>query len=102
MLILFQSKAGADVLMMGAQAHELLQALGREPADRGVFLSEQIATALTALDQALRQAPEQAEQEDIDTEAPPLETALRQRAWPVQDLLQRALALGVDVIWQPA
>lgn len=99
MLLAFRSKAGADVLMLSQHAEPVLRALGREPASQGIFLPEQIDTALAALDAAL--APPAADSDrEVDAEAiVPVE--LRQRSWPLRDLLQRARSKGQPVTWQP-
>ena len=100
MLIAFKSKAGADVLMLWSHPEPVLRALGRDPAPQGVFRGAQLNDALTAW-QAHMAAPEgsTADQETIEDQAQP--TALRQRAWPVLDLLTQAARLGRDVTWQP-
>lgn len=106
MLIRFSSKAGADVLMLESHARAVLQALGRTPASEGIFLPEQIPTALACLDRALgegaaapesRPAPEAAGDQALEEAAP----QLRQRAWPVRALMQRAWETDRSVQWQP-
>ncbi len=101
MLTVFRSKAGGDVLMVGAHASAVLQALGREPAPQGVFRGPQLAEALAHWS---RWAPpvEVAGAAEEDGEAVAPDAGLGQRAWPVCELLRQALAQGHDVIWQPA
>lgn len=99
-MLRFHSKAGADVLMLGAHAEAVLRALGREPAPQGIFLPAQVAAALASLDQAEQQTTPAAE--DADEDAPPQPPApqLRQRAWPLRELLVRAAAEGHPVVWE--
>ncbi len=99
MLIVFRSKAGADVLMLGAQAQEVLRALGREPADQGIFRGDQIPEALRHLAATLTGQSEAPEAEEDDA---PQRLGLQARAWPVRSLLAAAQALGADVTWSPA
>lgn len=99
MLLAFRSKAGADVLMLSQHADPVLRALGREPAPQGIFLAEQIDAALASLEAALAPAPVD-DGAVTDPEAPAA-VELRQRAWPLRDLLQRARAKGHPVTWQP-
>lgn len=100
-MIRFQSKAGADVLMLDRHAQAVLGALGREPAAQGIFLPEQIEAALQAF--ATRPAePARAsvdDEEELDERDIP---DLARRAWPVLELLRRALAEQHPVLWMPA
>ena len=55
MLVVFQSKAASDFVMLISHAQELLQIAGKEgQAESGVFTAEQIPAALAALDQYSR------------------------------------------------
>ena len=100
MLIAFKSKAGADVLMLWSHAEPVLRALGRDPALQGVFRGAQLNDALTAWQTHAGAAhgPTDADEASDDE---PQSTGLRQRAWPVLDLLEKAARLGHDVTWQP-
>ncbi len=102
MLTVFRSKAGADILMLGAQATEVLQALGRAPAEQGIFRGEQIDAALEHLAQALAAAqgvpPDASDAGDADVPVPGLQV----RAWPLRALLEAARARQCDVTWTSA
>lgn len=100
MLTVFRSKAGADVLMVGVHAMSLLEALGRAPAPQGVFRGPQLAEALAAWDRWVPPSAEEPAAEEQDEATPA--AGLRQRAWPVCELLRRAQSEGVDVVWMPA
>lgn len=103
MLTVFRSKSGADVLMLWPHAEAVLQALGREPAHQGIFSGAQVAQALQAWAQwDATQAASSQEASDPDQPQEALSPALRQRAWPVCELLRAAESQGHDVIWQPA
>ena len=102
MLTVFRSKAGADILMVGAQAHEVLQALGREPAAQGIFRGDQIDAALQHLAQALAAVAEPPpEDPDAGEPAAPV-PGLQARAWPVRALLEAARVRQCDVTWTSA
>lgn len=103
MLTVFRSKSGADVLMLWPHAEVVLQALGREPAHQGIFSGAQVPQALQAWAhwEAAQAAPDQ-DVADPDQPEEALPPALRQRAWPVCELLRAAQQQGHDVIWQPA
>ena len=117
MLITFQSKAAANVIMFGETARQLLAVLGKDPGEdnsgnKGIVTVEQLPEALARLQAAIeaaraqqnvktaaeREAEEEAAREDgrSGMNAP---VDLAQRAWPLLDLLQRSQAEGVPVIW---
>ena len=100
MLYKFHSKAGADVIMTGPHGDALLKRLGREPAPQGIFTVEQIPAAIAAIEAAIA-ADEAPPAESGDAAAPRQRegVSLRQRAWPLAELLKRALASGHPVTW---
>jgi hypothetical protein len=97
--LIFRSKAGADVLMLQADAERLLRALGREPAPQGIVLPEQVEEALANF--AVRSEPPASPDDDADA-AEDLAPDLARRAWPLLELLRAARARGVPVTWSPA
>ena len=105
MIYKFKSKAGADVLMMGPQGDQVLRSLGREPAAQGIFLGAQLQESIGALERAVAEdeaefARLQAEAKAAGEPAPRREgVSLRQRAWPLVELMRHALNAGEDVIW---
>jgi len=110
MLIVFRSKAAADVLMLSRHAAPVLHAAGKllnqdtDAPERGVFTVAQLAGAIAGIERASAQGDaSQAPMQD-DEPIPAMEQAvsLRQRAYPVLDMLRQAQAKGVDVMWEPA
>ncbi len=110
MLYKFKSKAAGDVIMLGPDGDRLLRCLGREPAVRGVLCVEDLPAALQALEAAvlaeeqLPAAPDAisagAAGPDADVaRSTPTRVSLRQRAWPLMDLIRHALAERQDVVW---
>ncbi|HEY1129286.1 MAG TPA: DUF1840 domain-containing protein [Roseateles sp.] len=105
MLYRFKSKAGADVIMMADSADAVLRLMGRPPAPQGILE----AAALPALMQALEEgvaADEAQFQRAMDAakaagEPPPRRqgVSLRQRAWPLHELMQRSARENADVVW---
>ncbi len=105
MLTVFRSKAGADVLMLWPHAEAVLQALGRDPSAEGVFRGEQRQQALRAWSEweaAAASHTNAADDEADEAAASSPAPALRQRAWPVCELLRLAEAQDHDVVWQAA
>jgi hypothetical protein len=105
MIYKFKSKSAGDVIMMGANGDQLLRLLGREPAPKGILESATLPAAITALEQAVA-ADEQARAE-AEAEAardgkklPAAEgVSLRQRVWPMVDMMKRAHKNGHDIVW---
>jgi len=105
MLVVFHSKAAADVLMLSAHARQVLQAAGKVLEDalpeRGVFTPEQLPAAIALLEQVGTISADPAESDQTDPGQPP-KVGLRQRAWPLLDMLRKAQRKGQSVIWEPA
>jgi len=89
----FKSNDSGDVIMLSEHGDMFLRLIGREPADQGVIEPEAQAAAMQALEAAIA-----AEEGDADEEGPkPI--ALRRRLWPMLDMLRRAQAGKVRVVW---
>lgn len=96
----FRSKAAGDVIMLQAHGDALLRLLRREPAARGIFEPEHMPALLAALEAALADAEQvTAAEPREDAEAGPRVVGLRQRLWPIIDLLRRSHAADVPVVW---
>lgn len=105
-MIRFSSSAAGTVSMFDAPARELLRMAGRLEGDRGAIAADEIAGALKALRRALdtlpASRPEPAKPDGDDGEETPSEpeVGLRQRAWPLLDMLERAARKNVAVLWE--
>ncbi len=102
----FKSKAAADVIYLPDAAQQVLAALGREAAPQGIIELSDLETAQQALLAAV-EADEAAfaalvAEAQARGEAPPRRQgiSLRQRVWPLLDMLRLSAAERVDVIWQ--
>jgi hypothetical protein len=104
MLYRFKSKASGDVIMVGAHGDQVLRAMGKEASPRGILTVEQQPAALQALQQAIA-ADDAARTQTATGDAadPPQDESqalsLRRRAWPMVDMIERALAERVDIVW---
>lgn len=101
MLYKFRSKASGDVIMLQAHGDALLRLLGREPSTQGIFEPAHMPALLAALEAAVAQA-EAAQAEAAGRESSddgPRAVGLRQRVWPMIELLRRSRAAGEPVIW---
>ncbi len=105
MIYKFKSKASGDIIMMGPTGDALLRAIGREPAPSGIIEPAAMATAMAAIEQAVladEAARAEAEREAAgrgERLAPREGVALRQRLWPMLDMLKRSGAAGEPVVW---
>jgi hypothetical protein len=101
----FKSKAGADVIMLGPQGDQMLRLLGREPSAQGLIVKDQLNAAIGALEHAVAEdeaafARQQAEAEAAGEKPPRREgVSLRQRAWPLIELMRHAQKAGEDLAW---
>lgn len=105
MIYRFRTKNRADVIMLGAAGEQVLRLLGREPSARGIVTAAQLGGAISALEQAVAEdeaafARRQAEAEEAGEPLPRREgVTLRQRAWPLLELMRASLADGHDMVW---
>ena len=105
MIYKFKSKAAGDVIMMGPTGDQVLRAIGREPAPKGILEVAAMPAAIAAIEQAVaaddaarKQAEEEAAAEGKKL-APRDAVSLRQRAWPLVEMMKRAMAEGHEIVW---
>lgn len=97
MLYKFKSKAAGDVIMLPANGDELMRILGREPAPQGIVEVAAMADAIDRIQAAIA-AAEQPGDDDAD-EARPKKIGLRQRLWPMVEMLKRAQSASEPIVW---
>jgi hypothetical protein len=100
MIYKFKSKASGDLIMLGPQGDQVLRLLGREPAAKGIIEVAAMPAAIAALEAAVA-APQQGAQQDDEPAEPGAEpsVSLRQRVWPMVEMLRQAQAAGQPVVW---
>jgi hypothetical protein len=100
MLVKFDSKVGA-LTMFGDVAVQLLKLMGHSGTVPSAILAPDIPAALERLTRALDQGaslpPGPNDEEDRREGRTPV--ALRQRAYPLIELLERAAKNNADVMW---
>jgi len=105
MLYKFRSKAGGDVIMMGPNGDQVLRLLGREPSAQGIVTRDQMAAAIAALEKAVNEDDaafeRSVQQARAAGEAAPKRNGpqLRQRAWPLIELMRHAQRESEDLTW---
>jgi hypothetical protein len=105
MLYKFKSKAAGDVIMTAPVGDRIMRLIGREPAAKGIFLPEQMPELMARLMTAIE--AEEARRRELEREAeaegrtlPVGEgISLRQRAWPLIEMMRRAQAAEKDIVW---
>jgi hypothetical protein len=111
MLILFQSKSAAEVLMFAQHARPILLAAGKtfdEPGlpERGVITRTQLDTAIAGIEALVATDAghdDASGDHDESVEHPIAQpVGMRRRAWPLLTMLRLAREKGEDVTWGPA
>jgi hypothetical protein len=106
MLYKFKSQAAPDVVMLEAAARRVLDIIGKDPGGSGIITVSQIPSAIEALQRAVAQDEAQRQAEPVVGEdrddhglvnGDPIH--LRQRVWPLVEMLQRSLAEDKPVTW---
>jgi hypothetical protein len=93
----FKSPATGDLIMLEPQGDQVLRLLGRAPAARGIIEVAAMPAALAALQAAV--AAEEAAPADDDDAPAGRSVRLRQRVWPMVEMLKRALAAQQPIVW---
>jgi len=106
MIYKFRSKAAGDVIMLGPNGDQVLRIVGRDPAPKGIFEVAHMPALIAALEAAV--VADDARREQRGAEAGPGDAAdagkgdgiaLRQRAWPLVEMLRRCLAAREVITW---
>ncbi len=104
MLVKFDSHVGS-FSMFGETAETLLHMMGHSGTIPSAILAEDIPAALARLEQAVADAPDPPDPPEADDDEDPekkLPVSLRQRAFPLIELLRRAAEGGHSVTWSKA
>lgn len=105
MIYKFKSKAAGDVIMMGPAGDDVLRVIGKSPAATGIIEVASMSGAIAAIEQAISAddaARAQAEKEAAaeGRKLGPREgVTLRQRAWPLVEMMKRSSAENADIVW---
>ena len=102
MLYKFTSTAAGDVIMLGPNGDQVMRIVGREPAPKGIFEVEHMPRLIAALEQAVAADEAQSKQAVEDEETAPGKgdgVTLRQRVWPLVEMLRRCHAAREVITW---
>ena len=101
MLIKFDSEVGSFI-MNGDIAVQLLKAMGHSGTVPSAILARDIPAALARLKAAVAASPRAATEssDSDDKDRREVQVSLQQRAFPLIDLLTRAVEKGAEVMWK--
>jgi hypothetical protein len=101
MLVRFNTKS-ATITMFGDVATKLLRLMGQSGDVPGAILAADIPRAVERLKNAVNAEPDQPKQQQKGQESENAESAvgLKQRAFPLIELLERAASRGDTVMWE--
>ncbi|MDP3082834.1 MAG: DUF1840 domain-containing protein [Rubrivivax sp.] len=100
MIYKFSSKAAGNVIMLGPNGDELMRVIGREPAAKGIFEPAAMPAIIAALEAAVD--AEDARRQGADKDDDKLargSVSLRQRVWPLVEMLRQAQTAGKPIVW---
>ncbi len=105
MMYKFKSKAAGDVIMMGPAGDDVLRLIGKAPGATGIIEVAAMPAAIAAIEAALAADDAARAQAEKDAAAegqklgPREGVTLRQRAWPLAEMMKRSVAEGADIVW---
>ena len=97
-LVTFRSEAWSSVTLFRDVAEKLLHLMGHSGTIPSAIMATDVATALAKLTQQIGEAAPQAAPSTDGNEPPPV--SLRQRAYPLIQLLRAAVDRKADVMWE--
>jgi hypothetical protein len=105
MIYKFKSKAAGDVIMMGTSGDDVLRTIGKAPSAKGIIEVASMPAAIAAIERAV--AADEAARAAAEKEAaaagqklgPRDGVSLRQRAWPLVEMMKRSAAEDADIVW---
>ena len=103
MLYKFKSKAAGDVIMLGPNGDQVMRLVGREPALQGIFEVDAMPALIATLQAAVTadEAARRGERGDVPPAGPAGgdRVSLRQRVWPLVEMLRRCHAAREAIVW---
>lgn len=105
MTYLFKCRETGDLLMLHADGDAVLRIIGRAPAAKGIIETAALPAAIALIEREVAQeelrlakSPEAAKAEDSTSEAHG-DVSLRQRTWPLLQMMKSAHAAEAAVTW---
>jgi Domain of unknown function (DUF1840) len=102
MIYKFKSKAAGDVIMLAPGGDAVLRIIGKEPAAKGIIETADMPAAMKAIEQAVAADEAARKKPEPDDEPKPGKgdgVTLRQRAWPLLEMMKRSHGAGEAIVW---
>ncbi len=102
MIYKFKSKSAGDVIMMKANGDEVLGIIGKSAGAQGIIEAADMPAAIAAIERAVVEDDElrrQAAEKGGPEGKPGPGVTLRQRVWPLVEMMKRSHAEGNDIVW---
>lgn len=100
-MVKFDSDAGS-LTMFGDIATQFLKMMGHSGTIPSALVAVDVPKALAQLESALNAQPKGVQKSQSDDDREPEPVSLRQRAYPLIQLLKRAVEKRCDVMWDRA
>ena len=98
MMYKFKSKATGDLIMTQPVGERVLALIGKAPTPQGIIEVDQMPAAINALEAAVAaESPRAAGDDDAADKAD--RVSLRQRVWPMVEMMKRAAAEKQPITW---
>jgi len=99
MMYRFKSRATGDLIMTQPVGDRVLALMGKPVTPQGIIDVDQMAAAVSALEAAVAaDSPKPAEVDD-ESAARPDTVSLRQRVWPMVEMIRRASSEKQPITW---
>jgi hypothetical protein len=91
--------------MMGPSGDHVLRLIGKQPAPQGIIEPAAMPAAVAAIERAIADEESARRQAEADAAAEGRTpgshegVSLRQRAWPLVEMMKRAHADGKEIVW---
>lgn len=100
MIYKFRSKATGELVMTQPVGDRVLALIGKPPSARGIVDVDQLPAAIAALESAAAaETAPPASDADARDGARGDRVSLRQRVWPMVEMMKRALAESEPITW---
>ncbi len=100
MIYKFKSQATGDLIMTQPVGDRVLALIGKSATPQGIIEVDQMPAALAALEAAVAaETPPLADDGDDAPAARGDRVSLRQRVWPMVEMIKRALAEKQPIVW---
>jgi hypothetical protein len=99
MIYRFKSRATGDLIMTQPVGERVLGLIGKEAAPQGIIEVAQMAAAIGALESAVASESPRTAGDDDDGAGKGDRVSLRQRVWPMVEMMKRAMAEKEPITW---